>query len=560
MRIKLPIGIESFEKIRTENYVYIDKTDLIASLLEKGSAATLITRPRRFGKTLAMSMMENFFDINKNSRAHFEGLKISEHTELCENWMNQYPTIFLTLKSVEGIDFALAYDRFKILIAELFRKYSYLTESEKQNPADIEDFMKLSDNRADMADVSNSLYLLMRMMFHYYGKKVILLIDEYDVPLAKADENHYYKEMLDLIRSIFGKTLKTNEYLNFAVITGCLRIAKESIFTGINNLSTDTIIDTRFDEYIGFKQQDVDKLLMETGLEKHAEEIKQWYDGYRFGSVEVYCPWDVLNYINALQDNPNSKPKNYWSNTSHNEVIYRFLERNDSDVNDKFEILMAGGYIKENICEDLTYDTVESSNENLWSLLYLTGYLTGTEPDSEKEISENGQIMLRIPNEEVKSIFKTAIVEWFQNSMKRENRSELFDALWKKNSEKAQNLISDILFQTISYHDYQESYYHAFMAGLFTGAGYIVESNYEQGLGRPDIVVKDRRSRRAMVIEVKHAKTEDLLDAKCREALKQIEDKRYMDGIEKGYYTRIGYGVAFCEKECRIEMAYRRSV
>lgn len=555
MEVKLPLGKDDFRKLRESNCYYIDKTLFIQKLLEKEFEVNLITRPRRFGKTLTMSMLEDFFNIEKDSGENFTGLQIMENTTLCSQWMNQWPVLFLSLKSVEGMEFSRANERFKILMADVCKKYAYLEHSPKTDNDDKILFRKIKATCETDTEACETLYLLTRMMTAHYGKPVILLIDEYDVPLARASEENYYKSMLELIRALLGKALKTNEFLKFAVITGCLKIAKESIFTGTNNFVSDTITGDRFDEFIGFTESDVHKLLLDTGFTSHAEEIKQWYDGYRFGTVDVYCPWDVLNHVAALQENPCKKPQNYWGATSHNGIIYRFISREDLDVNSKFEILMAGGTLTERITEDLTYDTLTSTESNLWSLLFMTGYLTQSEPSKGGVPLNDGEIVLRIPNEELKYIFKTAIIDWFQTSVKTVDRKGLFDAMWLGKEEQAAEQISDILFNTISYHDYLESYYHAFLAGLFTGAGYIVESNYELGNGRPDVVIKDKKNRRAMVIEAKHAKTENELPVKCMEAVAQIQKRQYALGLDKGYRTIISYGIAFFQKECMVKKA-----
>ncbi|MDO5405797.1 MAG: AAA family ATPase [Eubacteriales bacterium] len=553
MGIEFPLGIDSFEKLRSTGRYYVDKTEFIGRLLQNTYEVNLVTRPRRFGKTLAMSMLEDFFDISKDSSADFEGLKIRENQELCAKWMNQWPVLFLTLKSVEGNDFESAYGMLRVLISGVCKKYAFLENSDRADRDDIRCFRSLKAQESSPEILKDSLHTLMRMMNDHYGKPVILLIDEYDVPLAKASEAGYYSEMMDVIRAMLGKALKTNEFLKFAVITGCLKIAKESIFTGTNNFVSDTITGDRFDEYFGFTEADVHQILADANFADHAAEIKTWYDGYRFGSVEVYCPWDVLNHVAALQLNPRKKPQNYWGSTSHNGIIYRFISREDLEVNHKFEKLMAGEYLIESVTEDLTYDTLRSSEENLWSLLYLTGYLTRADLAEEDDISAEGQIALKIPNEEVRSIFKTAIVEWFNDSVKCTDRKELFEAMWSGDDQKASLAISDLLFSTISYHDYKESYYHAFLAGIFAGAGYIVESNYERGTGRPDVVVKDKKARKALIIEAKHADSEKNLESACRQAMDQIVDKRYTYGLERGYQSVISYGAAFFEKECLIK-------
>ena len=549
MAVSLPVGNDSFSEIRENGDYFIDKSEVISEILKDNFKVYLITRPRRFGKTLTMSMLEDFFDISRDSKKHFEGLKISENTSLCSEWMNQWPVIFITFKNVEGRKFENAYGALKVFIADLCKKYSFLKHSEKVNPADKEQFTALEYQKAEEENLRNSLILLTRMISMHYGKQCILLIDEYDVPLAKASENGYYNQMLDVVRALFG-ALKTNDYLKFAVITGCLKIAKESIFTGTNNFVSDTISGERFDEYIGFTHDDVKKLLKDSGFSDHEDEVRLWYDGYRFGTVNVYCPWDVLNHVAALQINPNAKPKNYWGSTSHNGVIYRFISRKNLNVNDKFEVLMSGGILVEKITEDLTYDTLNSSETNLWSLLLLTGYLTRTEMPEEYICNSESEMALRIPNEEVKIIFKNAIADWFNEDVSNINRESLFNAFWSGNEEIASEQVTDILFSTISYYDYSESYYHAFLAGLFAGVGYIVQSNYENGTGRPDIVVKDKVNRRALVIEVKHAKSEADISTQMEEAKNQIIKSKYAWGLERGYREVACYGVVFFEKTC----------
>ncbi|MDO5418057.1 MAG: AAA family ATPase [Lachnospiraceae bacterium] len=556
MAIKFPLGIDSFEEVRDGHYYYVDKTEFLKDLLGRQFKATLITRPRRFGKTLTMSMLQDFFDINRKSAVHFAGLKISEDAVLCDKWMNQRPVVFLTFKSVEGASFKNAYEMFEILISELYRKFSFLEKSKKLDEIDQELFKRLKSRAGDFGEIKNSLYTLTRMLYTHYEKKVILLFDEYDVPLANASENHYYKEMMELIRALLGKAVKTNEYLEFAVMTGCLRIAKESLFTGINNFVTDSIIGDRFNECIGFTDEEVEQLLKDAGFSEHMHEVKTWYDGYHFGDVNVYCPWDVLNYVSALQENPKSQPQNYWGSTSHNGIIYQFISREGLDVNSKFEKLLDGGCITEEITDELTYDTINSSEKNLWSLLYLTGYLTTAAEQS--KVPNRNFATLQIPNEEVKSIFKTAIVDWFQESMQLMDRKPLFDALWNGNTETAAAIISDILFDTISFHDYKESYYHAFIAGIFSGAGYIVESNREEGNGRSDVVIKDRKNRRAIIIEVKHSDNEKRMANDCEEALRQIEQQKYRKSIERGYKTVLAYGIAFYKKECKMKRYQNR--
>lgn len=561
MSVKIPIGIENFAKMRERDFYYVDKTAFIRELLNQEFEAYLITRPRRFGKSLTMSMLEDFFDISLDSRQHFDGLAISREAKLCEEWMNQWPVVSLSLKGVEGLNFQDAYGRMEVLIANVCKKYAFLCDSKKVGLADREIFNSLMFQRADRQNLSDSLLLLTRVMAAHYGKPAIMLVDEYDVPLTKAHDNGYYREMLDVIRAMLGAALKTNPYLKFGVVTGCLRVSKESIFTGINNLSANTITMDRFDESIGFTEPEVHALLAASGFPDHAEEVRAWYDGYRFGSVDVYCPWDVLNHVAALMEKPTAKPDNYWADTSHNDVIYKLFENEQFDVNSKFEALLAGGCIRETITENLTYDSLEASEENLWSLLFMTGYLTQARDADMEELpsgaftgeyqSAEKTVALRIPNEEIKRIFRKSVVAWFKKDVQTVDRTEMFKALWDGDFKKAENDISDLLFSSISYHDYRESYYHAFVAGLFAGAGYVVESNYEYGDGRPDVVIKEKRRRRAMLFEVKHADRDETLEHACKEAIKQIETKRYAEALE-GYRAIISYGIAFKGKNCMI--------
>ena len=556
-KIDVPVGISDFEEIRRRNCYYIDKTGLIEEILcTTGTKVTLFTRPRRFGKTLGMSMLAQFFDIRKDSRELFEGLKISKNQELCEKWMNKYPVIYFSFKDIDGLEFETAYGKLEAVIAELYKSHYYLKDSEKLNEFDKDMFYRIAAKKADPAEVTNSLFKLTHMLKLHYGKPVILLLDEYDVPVAKANTNGYYEQMLDAIRGILSTVLKDNVFLEFAVITGCLRITKESIFTGLNNLTTDTISDSRYDEYFGFTHEEVRQLLKDAELEDKFELVQRWYDGYHFGDMDIYCPWDVLNYVNKAVIQGIVNPENFWEHTSDNAVIKLFLDQTDFDLTEKFETLLSGGYIKEEISENLTYNFLTSSEANLWSLLYMTGYLTKVKPEDmeEGDKPEGKQIALRIPNTEVMDIFRKSVVEWFNKKAAGSDRREFFEALWSGDAKKLTELLSDLLFDTISYHDYAESFYHAFVTGLVTSAGYIVESNYENGLGRSDIVIKDRRNRRAVVIEAKIASSEDRLETECREALKQIEEKQYVRKIERsGFRKVVRYGIAFYKKECLVK-------
>ena len=547
----LPVGIDSFEKIRSGGYYYVDKTGFIRELMQKIFDVSLITRPRRFGKTLLMSMLAEFFDIRKDSKKLFEGLEASKDKALCSVWQNQWPVLFLTLKSVEGLKFDSAYGMLEAVVSELCVEHYYLAESQAVNPVHREIFLRLAKKEASEEEVKNSLYTLLAMMHVYYGKQVILLVDEYDVPLAKASENGYYEQMLDVIRSMLGQVLKGNLSLKFSVVTGCLRIAKESIFTGTNNFVPDTISGRRYEQYFGFTEKEVQDLLESTGFSEYQEEIRLWYDGYLFGREKIYCPWDVLNYINSLQDDPNARPENFWKNTSHNGIIRSFIDRTDLAVNEKFETLLAGGTILERIEEDLTYDVLHSSEENLWSILYLTGYLT--QADASEKTAETGLTALKIPNREIRSIFTDTVAKWFQDTVAGMDRRSLFGAFWNGDAEKITEQLNDLLFQTISYYDYRESYYHAFLSGIFVGAGYGVESNREYGTGRPDIVVADKKGRKAIIIEVKHSQKNSEMEADCMTAMRQIQERSYADGLLSGGYRSVWcYGAAFCGKNCMV--------
>lgn len=547
----IPIGISEFEKIRKNDYYYVDKTELIQVLLKTEPAEiTLFTRPRRFGKTLVMSMLASFFDIRRENRDLFKGLKVAKDQKLCQGWMNQWPVIFLSFKDVGGECFEDAYGLLQSVISQLYVEHTYLEESMEIDESYKDIFGRLKRRQGNKTDVQISLRVLMRMMQIYYGKQVILLIDEYDVPMAKAGNKAYYNEMLDVIGTMMSQALKDNTALKFSVITGCLRISKESIFTGTNNFVADTIADERFSNYFGFTNEEVQRLLEDTGNIKYQGQIKKWYDGYCFGKTEIYCPWDVLCYLNKLAFESESEPENFWENTSHNDIIRTFLSCEGMDVTDSFERLLAGETIEVEITDNLTYENLTDSEENLWSVLYLTGYLT---KDNRQPLQGKSKVFLKIPNAEIMDIFRKSVVRWFDERIAVRDRSSLFKALWNEDVSSLSELISDLLFETISYHDYAESFYHAFLAGLFTNAGYIVESNYESGLGRPDLVIKDKKKRQAVIIEIKIADSMQSLQKSAEKAMDQIEDMRYADSIfAQGYQKVIKYGAAFYRKNCLI--------
>ena len=551
MQYNIPIGISEFEKIRKNDYYYVDKTDLIQTLLKTEPAEiTLFTRPRRFGKTLVMSMLASFFDIRRENRDLFKGLKVAKDQKLCQGWMNQWPVIFLSFKDVGGECFEDAYGLLQSVISQLYVEHTYLEESMEIDESYKDIFGRLKRRQGNKTDVQISLRVLMRMMQIYYGKQVILLIDEYDVPMAKAGNKAYYNEMLDVIGTMMSQALKDNTALKFSVITGCLRISKESIFTGNNNFVADTIADERFSNYFGFTNEEVQRLLEDTGNIKYQGQIKKWYDGYCFGKTEIYCPWDVLCYLNKLAFESESEPENFWENTSHNDIIRTFLSCEGMDVTDSFERLLAGETIEVEITDNLTYENLTDSEENLWSVLYLTGYLT---KDIRQPLQGKTKAFLKIPNAEIMDIFRKSVVRWFDEQIAVRDRSSLFIALWNEDVSSLSELISDLLFETISYHDYAESFYHAFLAGLFTNAGYIVESNYESGLGRPDLVIKNKKKRQAVIIEIKIADSMQSLQKSAEKAMDQIDDMRYADGISaQGYQKVIKYGASFYQKNCLI--------
>ena len=551
--LNIPVGVSNFEEIRKNGYYYIDKSGLIGELLSRtGTKVTLITRPRRFGKTLGMSMLENFFDIRKDSRALFEGLEIARDQALCDAWMNQYPTIFVSFRQVDGLDFTGAYDMLTWVISELYKKHRYLLDSDRIGTSDKEIAKQLEWGQASLKDTKGSLLLLTRMMQQHYGKPVILLIDEYDVPVAKANSNGYYAEMLDVMKGLL-QALKDNQALQFAVVTGCLKIAKESIFTGTNNFVSDTITNSRLNEYFGFVQSEVDQLLKDAGVTEQADSIRRWYDGYHFGDFDVYCPWDVMNYMLELQRDPKAKPISYWKNTSDNAIIRSFIDYAGSTITNKLEILMAGGCIVQRVDENLTYDYLHASEDNLWSTLYLTGYLTrAREADYKGEVPD-GMVALMIPNAEIREIFEATVIRWFDDSTKKWNRSALFDAVWRGDSEGITKEMNALLRRTISYHDYREDFYHAFLAGIFTGAGYMVDSNKEHGEGRSDVVVYDPVNARVAIFEAKYTKTLENMERECDMALQQIDDRMYAAEYEDDYDQILCYGISFFRKRCMVK-------
>ena len=550
--LKLPVGIENFEDIRRSGFYYIDKTMLIEQTLNNWSKVTLFTRPRRFGKTLGMSMLRSFFEIGTD-KSLFDGLYISQNKSLCDEHMGKYPVIFLTLKGVEGLTFAKAKSMLSEIIKDEADRHYILNSSETLTSVDRESFMKILTGNEE--NIENSLKTLSRLLYKHYGQKVVILIDKYDVPLDKAYQNGYYHEMVSLIRGLFGQALKTNDYLQFAILTGCLRISKESIFTGLNNFKVLSIMDTRFDEQFGFTDSEVDELLAAYNLDSHFTEIKEWYDGYHFGNADVYCPWDVINYMDLLRFEPTAKPQDFWSNSSGNALVRSFIDKADVQTKDEIERLIAGEYIEKEISQELTYDEIDKSIANLWSVLFTTGYLT------KQGVTDDGKVRLSIPNREIKNLFIKKIREWFSDTTANDGKTleQFCNAFVEKDTEKIEELFGDYLWNTISIRDTavakdkKENFYHGILLGLLGyKASWLIKSNTESGTGYSDILVEVPNNRTGIVIELKYAENGDM-DAACSEALKQIEEKSYVDKLKQdGMRNFIKYGIACFKKDCKV--------
>lgn len=564
MRKKLPIGIDGFEKIRSNDFYYIDKTMFIKELLQNWGEVNVFTRPRRFGKSLNISMLKSFFEIG-NDPTLFKGLKIAEERELCEKYMGKFPVISISLKSVDGLNFQTALAALKTVIGNEAKGFRFLLESPFLDEKDRISYERLinvdSQSEASYAmsnaTLIDSLNTLSRLLKQHYGQNVILLIDEYDVPLDKAFQSGYYDEMVNLIRNLLGNALKTNDSLYFSVLTGCLRISKESIFTGLNNLKIHTISDVRYDEYFGFTDADVDEILRFYGLTSYKDVIREWYDGYRFGKVDVYCPWDVINYCDVLLADPEAEPENYWANTSGNDLVRRLLVRSDQATRDEIEQLIGGGTIAKTLRQELTCRDVEDSIDNVWSVLYSTGYLTC------KERLNGKQVKLALPNREVRELFIDLVKEWFQETTLADSaRIHRFcEAFPAEDVSTIQDMLHDYLWDSISVRDTavrmnrKENFYHGMVLGLLQSQGnWRVQSNDETGTGYSDISISTRE-RTGIVIEIKYA-NDGNLDGACAEALKQIEDRNYAEGLRRrGMKKIIKYGMAFYKKECMVVKA-----
>ena len=551
--MKLPVGIDQFDKLIKSDFYYVDKTRLIEQLLQNWGEVNLFTRPRRFGKTLNMSMLKSFFEIGTD-KTLFDQLYIAANKELCEEYMGQYPVIFLSLKGVDGLNFEEAKSMLKITIRTEAQRHYELKKSEKvseENRKLFNDILSGEDER-----IEDSLRMLSQILFEHYGKKSIILIDEYDVPLDKAFQHGYYKEMVSLLRGLFGQALKTNEFLQFAVLTGCLRVSKESIFTGLNNFKVLSIADVRFDEQFGFTDEEVRKLLKDYDLEDYFSEAKEWYDGYHFGNADIYCPWDVINYVEHLRYDPEAEPEAFWINSSGNDLVKRFVAKADQTTKDEIEQLIAGDVIEKKIRQDLTYDEIDQSVDNLWSVLFTTGYLTQTGR------AERGIYKLMIPNKEVREVFIDQIQQWFdQTVVNDEDRmSSFYQSFAQGKAKDVQDQLTSILAETISILDTKarneekENFYHGMMLGLLRNhRNWIVKSNVESGEGFVDILIKPEDPDEGILIELKYSKTFDGLEKACERAMEQIKDRRYDEALrEEGRRHILAYGIAFCKKRCKV--------
>ena len=551
--LKLPVGIDDFKKIREAGFYYVDKTKLIEQLLQSWGEVTLFTRPRRFGKTLNMSMLKSFFEIGAE-KSLFQGLDISEKEKLCAEYMGKYPVIFLSLKGVEGLHFADAQKMLMTIINNEVRRHYYLKTSDKLTVEDRKQFEKMLLN--EDVNLVDSLRLLSQLLYLHYDQKVVILIDEYDVPLDKAFKNGYYQEMVSLIRGLFGQALKTNEFLQFAVLTGCLRVSKESIFTGLNNFEINSIVDIEHEEGFGFTDAEVMQMLKYYHCTNRYSDIKEWYDGYHFGNADIYCPWDVINFVKKLLTDSNAKPSAFWINSSGNDLVKLFVDKADQSTKDEIERLVAGESVTKRIRLDLTYDEIENSIDNVWSVLFTTGYLTNIGNP------ESGVYELVIPNREVHEVFVLQIQEWFQRSVaKEESMPEFSKAILEADAEGLQKQLNVIMSRMISVLDtkareeQKENFYHGLLLGLLRGSNpdWLIKSNRESGDGYSDILIEPENPDAGIIIEVKHAASIGGLDKACENAMAQIKNRRYDEALrENGRCEILAYGIAFHKKRCRV--------
>ena len=564
--LKLPVGIENFEEIRKLGFYYIDKTRLIEQLLQSWGKVTLFTRPRRFGKTLNMSMLKSFFEMGTD-KTLFDGLYISGNKALCDEHMGKYPVIFLSFKGVEGLTYDEAFDALVRVIGKEISRVSFLADSDKLTMLEREQYKGLTIIE-DGSFVFNkdklisSLQLLSQLLYKHYGQKVVILIDEYDVPLDKAFQNGYYKEMVSLIRGLFGQALKTNEFLQFAVLTGCLRVSKESIFTGLNNFEINSIVDIDHDEQFGFTDDEVMKLLLDYDRSERYPDAKEWYDGYHFGNADIYCPWDVINFAKKLVSDPSARPSAFWINSSGNDMVKRFVDKADQTTRDEIEKLVAGGFVEKQLRLDLTYDEIDNTIDNLWSVLFTTGYLTKI-GEVKVPDSESYAYRLVIPNKEVREVFILQIQEWFKAVVANDDDTMklLSKAILDKDEKQIARQLNIVMSRMISILDtkapdaMKENFYHGLLLGLLRGSNpdWLIKSNRESGDGFSDILIEPEDPDAGIVIEVKYAKEMKELDAACENAMAQIKDKRYDEALRyEGRCDILAYGIAFCRKRCRV--------
>ena len=559
-QLKLPVGIENFQEVRQLGFYYVDKTKMIEHLLSQWGKVNLFTRPRRFGKTLNMSMLRYFFEIGTDPTL-FDGLFISQNKELCETYLGKFPVVFLSLKNVDGLTFEEARYRLTELIAKEAERFGFLADSDRLTENEKKMYQALtalSDGRYTMDELLlvSAIQTISQLLYRHYGQKIILLMDEYDVPLDKAFQHGYYREMVSLIRGMFGQALKTNDFLYFAVLTGCLRVSKESIFTGLNNLKVLASTDARFDEYFGFTDEEVKILLEAYHLESHMEETKEWYDGYHFGNADIYCPWDVISHVDRLCGEPTAAPQAYWINTSGNDLVKRFIEKADKTTRDEIEALIAGELIEKPIRLELTYDEVDNSINNLWSVLFTTGYLT------QAGRTEQGDYRLRIPNKEVREVYKLQIQEWFRDTVLQDTEPirAFLQAFTDGNAKEIEARLTKILGNMISILDTKardeekEIFYHGVLLGLLRcNFDWSVKSNVEAGDGFADIIVEPESPDAGIIVELKYSQTFSGLESACERALAQIRDRRYAEYLKgEGRNEILACGIAFCKKRCRV--------
>ena len=565
-QITIPYAVADFAEIRERGFYYVDKTKLVEQLLENWSKVNLFTRPRRFGKTLNMSMLKSFFEIGTDT-ALFDGLYISQNEELCKEYMGKYPVIFLSLKGVDGLTFEEARSALCELIAGEVRRFKFLLNSSRLDNDEKNIYRDLISLQGEQettlaTKLKFSLKKISELLYQHYGQKTIVLIDEYDVPLDKSFQHGYYREMVALIRGLFGEALKTNDFLQFAVLTGCLRVSKESIFTGLNNFKVYSADDVRYDEEFGFTNEEVKKLLEDYNLQKHFTEVKEWYDGYHFGNADIYCPWDVINFAKKLVSDPSARPSAFWINSSGNDMVKRFVDKADQTTRDEIEKLVAGGFVEKQLRLDLTYDEIDSTIDNLWSVLFTTGYLTKIGevkvPDSERYAYK-----LVIPNKEVREVFILQIQEWFKAVVAKDDDTMklLSRAILDKDEKQIARQLNIVMSRMISILDtkapdaMKENFYHGLLLGLLRGSNpdWLIKSNRESGDGFSDILIMPEDPDAGIVIEVKYAKEMKELDAACEAAITQIKDKRYDETLrDEGRCDILAYGIAFCRKRCRV--------